>query len=900
MDLTRRGGQHIRVPRGDETIPGRILRAVEIADGVRWRLLHLGRADEVIGYAALVDRALAWAAHLRVYGARPGDRVVILRSHGLHLYAAFVGSLLGGFVPAIFAPPSEKFSRALFFETIDRLLENAAPRLLVIEPSLVPDVAGRIAGLPDVGLVSAPPDEAVAPSDALPPAARPDDVAFLQYSSGTTGLKKGVAVSHRALLRQVDAYADAIGLDERDVIASWLPVYHDMGLVACLLMPLVRPTSLVAMSPLEWVRRPSMLWRAVSDHRATLCWLPNFAYNFMAQRVRADEIEGVDLSGLRGVVNCSEPVLASSQRVLLERFGPHGLRPEALAASYAMAENTFAATSAGFPGPPVEERIDAAVFAREGRAAPAADGAPAREMVGSGRALPGVEVSIRDADGRPVPDRTVGEIVLRSPFLLDGYFRNPEVTAAALRDGALRTGDLGYLAEGELFVAGRMKEILIVGGVNIYPQDVEAAAGACPGAIPGRCAAFGIPNPETGTEDLILLVETAVTDPERRRALAASIRTAVAERVEVSPRDVRLLPERWLQKSSSGKISRGANRDRYLEMIRDETDRVRGGAATSGAASLDVVDAIRACVRRVLDSNPATRGAAPADTDPLLSSGLVDSFGVATLLADVERACGFRIPDEALRDPARIDTVAAIAALVSGAPAPPRALSPTPAVAGPSERVVDRSSLPRTARRGSPFWTLLYRFLFRRMGVRCGPGLKVLGPLLLRLEGGPGRLEIGANVCLMPMVDFKIRENGRIVLRDGVFLDTGVRLLAARDAVVEIGARTAIGSNSTVSGGADVVIGRDCLFGAGCVLHSSEHRFEGPGPIFDQGYVHAPVSIGDDVWLASLITVELGAKIGRGAVIGAHAHVRGAIPPYSICLGQPARPVRWRRSPEGD
>jgi acyl-CoA synthetase (AMP-forming)/AMP-acid ligase II len=343
-----------------DTIPRRLWRNNETGNLENaLRLLYMDRKDESLDYRTLISKAGGWRALYSASGLQTGDRIAIILRHSAALYASFIGAILGGFVPSLFAFPSPKFSKEEYFRTIGLLVDNAQCRLLVTYPELKKELEAENGILPGGVRIDAPEtvQEASIEKDELPDD-DPDSIAFIQYSSGTTGLKKGVAISHRALLWQVDRYADAIRLGPEDVIVSWLPTYHDMGLIACLMLPILKKTRLVAMSPFDWVKRPGMWPKAVTEHRGTLSWMPNFAYNFMARSVPLQELKGCDLSSVRGLVNCAEPILAESHRALLDRLGPFGLREGALCVSYAMAENTFAVTSSGFGEKLVEEVIN--------------------------------------------------------------------------------------------------------------------------------------------------------------------------------------------------------------------------------------------------------------------------------------------------------------------------------------------------------------------------------------------------------------------------------------------------------------------------------------------------------------------------------------------------------------
>ena len=848
-------------------------------------LLHADQAAESFSYGALLARAAAWAGLYRARGLGVGDRVVVVLRHSVDLYAAYLGALVAAMVPAMFAHPSPKLAEREYFRTVGTLLENSRARLIVTYPELAPKFAPLLASLPTFDGAVVPddlPQELAEIADAVATAA-PDDPACLQYSSGTTGLKKGVVISHRALLWQLRAYGAAIGATERDVIVSWLPLYHDMGLIACFFLPIVLRSRLVAMSPFDWVRRPAMWAEAVSEHRGTLSWLPNFAYNFMARNVAKDG--AYDLASLRGVVNCSEPVLAASHDAFLERFASYGFTPEALAVAYAMAETTFAATSAGFGRAPAEDWIDGALFARTGRARTVALDAPgARRLVSSGRALAETEIAILDDSASELGDRRLGEIALRSPCLFAEYDGNPAATAAVLQDGRYLTGDLGYRANGELFVVGRKEDMIIVGGQNVYPQDIEVLLAGVAGVIAGRAVAIGVEDPESGTEKLVVLAETEI-DAAGHDDLKHRIHRRIAEASEVVPADIRLVAPKWLKKSTSGKLSRNANRARYLEL-----------AAADRPAGDDLRDKLRRAVLTEIRRLPSAAAGQIGDDQALISSGLIDSFGIVNLLQAIEAATGVTIPDAVAAEVAAIDSITSLVETVGRLQQGTAPLAPV----GPVPTSADDIQLWAADYAGTPrykpgFWTWYYKLVFRRFGIRYGRGLRVLGPLLLRLDGNPRNIELGDNVLLMPWVDLKVREEGKIILGHGAVLDTMVRLVAANDARLQLGDRAQIGIASVINAGADVIIGRDTVTAGYCSIIASEHKFDSRTSIMSQGYCHDPVYIGADVWLAANVLIRRGSRIGDGAVIAAQAVVKRDVPAFAVVAGNPARIIKSRR-----
>ena len=379
-------------------------------------------------------------------------------------------------------------------------------------------------------------------------------------------MQKGVALSHQAVLNQVSTYADVLHIDPKtDVLVSWLPLYHDMGLIAGFLMPILYGLPLVLMSPFDWVRAPYRLMQAISQYKGTLVWLPNFAYNFCATKIRPRHMEGVDLSSWRLVTNCSEPMRQDSQQLFLEAFQPYGFKASALGTSYAMAENTFAVTQGGVDGPVRMDPVDRDAVQTERIARPAVEGQPVINMVSAGPPIPNTQVKVVDADGNALPERHIGEIALFSNCMLTEYYHRPDETEKAFIDGWYLTGDYGYMADGEVYISGRKKDLIIVGGKNVYPQDLERIAYTIPGVHPGRAVAFGIFSQKMGTEQVVLVAEVDTDDEDEKQRIANDIRQTITQDSAVALRHVHLVEDGWIVKTSSGKTARLANRDKFLE-----------------------------------------------------------------------------------------------------------------------------------------------------------------------------------------------------------------------------------------------------------------------------------------------------------------------------------------------
>jgi fatty-acyl-CoA synthase len=557
------------------SLPQRLQQLYETAGGrPALHMLAAGAPDVTVTYRDLLCGAAGNAAALQAAGIQPGETVILILQHSRALVDSFFGAILHGAIPSILPFLTEKLSPDQYRRSLAALIEINQPAAVITYPGFLADVPDAIPAGSSV--------RSVLMADSIQPAAEvkfaalrgmsrsPEDIVLLQHSSGTTGLQKGVALSHRAVFNQLGHYGAALRLNPSDRVVSWLPLYHDMGLIAGFLMPILEGIPLVLMSPFDWVRAPARLLQAVSQYRGTLSWLPNFAYNFCARKIRDRDLEGVDLSSWRAISNCSEPMLFRSHQLFLDKFKSRGLRPDALATCYAMAENVFAVTQGGVGAPVTVDVISQRGFLTERRARPAAGGEPAMNMLSCGRPIAGTEVKVLDDHRADLPERTLGEIALRSDCMLTEYYHRPDATGSAFHEGWYLTGDLGYIADGEVYVTGRKKDLIIVGGKNVYPQDLEALGSEVAGIHPGRVVAFGVMDEETGTEEVVLVAEME-EEPAgggeasgRADELAEEIRRRVSRGSDIVLRSVKVVGRGWLLKTSSGKIARGANRDKYL------------------------------------------------------------------------------------------------------------------------------------------------------------------------------------------------------------------------------------------------------------------------------------------------------------------------------------------------
>jgi 1-acyl-sn-glycerol-3-phosphate acyltransferase len=546
-----------------------------LVDVLRWHAEHapdrvhlLLRLDDAgeqpITYGELWARARAVAGGLRARGVERGESVALMLRTEPGFFDAFFGVLLAGAVPVPIYPPARPGHLEEYAARQVRILDNARARLLVTFPE-VEHVAGflraRVRSLRGVVTLA----RLAAGAPAAPPALGPDDAALIQYTSGSTGDPKGVLLSHANLLANIRALGRALDVGPDDVCVSWLPLYHDMGLMGLWLGPLYHGVPAVVLPPLAFLARPVRWLRAISAHRATISAAPNFAFDLCARRIAEGELDGLDLASWRLAMNGSEAVSVETIERFTRRFAPRGFRAGAMCPVYGLAESSVGLTLSPPGAGPRVDRVRRAAFERERRAEPAATGEPSPLVfVSCGAPLPGHDVRIVDAAGVELPDRVEGRVEFRGPSVTAGYFRNPAATAAVLHEGWMDSGDLGYRAGGQLYVTGRRKDVIIKAGRNLYPQEVEELVGDVPGVRRGCVAAFGIGDAAIGTERLVVVAETRATAPDARARLEAVVRERVVDALGLPPDTVVVAHPGSVLKTSSGKIRRSATREAWL------------------------------------------------------------------------------------------------------------------------------------------------------------------------------------------------------------------------------------------------------------------------------------------------------------------------------------------------
>jgi fatty-acyl-CoA synthase len=536
------------------------------AQGQKGFNFHDARADLVRAYSfsELAADARRHAAHFIAEGVQPGDRIALIAETGAGFAAAFFGAIYAGALPVPLPLPTSFGGREAYVDQIRVQLTSCDPLMLLSPPGLhdiVKDAATGLCAAHDW-------DEwfsGEAPDVALPKA-KPTDIAYLQYSSGSTRFPHGVAVTHEALLANLSAHATCTHAAEGDRVVSWLPWYHDMGLVGCMLAPMSNQVSVDYLATEDFARRPlSWLTLISRNPDASLSYSPTFGYDICARRISPSipVAERYDLSRWRVAGNGADMIRPEVMQAFVDTFAPAGFKASAFLPSYGLAEATLAVTIM-----PVGEGIQCDLIDERtlsGATEPRADHrlpTRYRAIVNCGKAVPGLTIEVRDENGRILPDRKIGRVFVKGLGIMAGYFRDPEATAACMKDGWLDTGDMAYMKDGSLYIVGRAKDMIIINGKNHWPQDIEWAIEQLPGFKAGDIAAFSVTTP-SGEEAPAVLVQCRTSCNDERIKLRDAIKTKVKAITGMSC-VVELVPPRTLPRTSSGKLSRSKARLQYL------------------------------------------------------------------------------------------------------------------------------------------------------------------------------------------------------------------------------------------------------------------------------------------------------------------------------------------------
>ncbi len=564
-----------------------VIRDNSVYTGHAHTFVRMDGSERVVSYPELWRWACQRASRFHELGLRKGDRVALILPEPDTFVLAFIGALTGGLVPVPMYPPMTLAKMEAYGETVRHILQASGAKALVTVPGLEPMLRQNLiaaAGREDVRVILDAELEGELPERAAPPCeVGLDDLAFLQFTSGSTRKPKGVMVTHSNLSANAHAIMfDGLAATPRDKGVSWLPLYHDMGLIGFVIAPVYAQVQVMFLPTLNFIRRPALWLEAIHRFRGTITFAPNFAFALATRAVSEEQAKDWDLSCLKALGCGAEPIQADTMRRFVERFAKHGLRAQAVLPCYGLAESTLAVSFAPLTEPMHSERLDKRAM-EQGRAAPA-NGGESLELVCCGRSFPGHAIAVRGEDGRALPDRVVGEVWLSGPSVTQGYFGHPEATAECWQDGWLRTGDLGYLVDGRLYVCGRAKDLIIVHGKNYYPQDVERVVSGVHGVRPDQCVAFARAGGD-GEECVVVAESLGGMDLHE---VQSAVKQRVRAELGLAVAEVVLIKKSTLPKTSSGKVRRRETKarleDGMLELMTVRKVAVPAARASSPAA----------------------------------------------------------------------------------------------------------------------------------------------------------------------------------------------------------------------------------------------------------------------------------------------------------------------------
>ena len=519
---------------------------------------------EIITYQQLKQGASKVAGGLQERGLRPAEPVSIMLPSGPDYFYSFYGILMAGGIPVPIYPPARPSQLEDHMRRHARILSNCLANILITVPE-----AKRVAQLlkshvPSLQHIVSVSEFTESSHISTPPVLSTNDIAFIQYTSGSTGNPKGVVLTHANLLANIRAMGEVVNAGPKDVFVSWLPLYHDMGLIGAWLGSLYYAAYFVVMPPLSFLARPERWLWAIHHYRGTLSASPNFGYEYCLRRLKDEDLKGLDLSSWSAAFNGAEAVSPETIQNFDQRFAAFGFNTRAMMPVYGLAESSVGLAFPPLGRGPLIEHIERSTFMHSGHAKPIqGEDKNALKFVSNGSPLPKHQIRIADPAGHELPEHQEGRLEFRGPSSTSGYYRDAKKTQELFDEDWLDSGDLAYIANGEVYVTGRIKDIIIRAGRNIYPHELEEAVGNIPGIRTGRVAVFGSEDPITGTERLIVMAETRSTDPAEQEKLYTEINTLASDLTGAPPDEIVLAPPNTVLKTSSGKIRRAASREVY-------------------------------------------------------------------------------------------------------------------------------------------------------------------------------------------------------------------------------------------------------------------------------------------------------------------------------------------------
>tara|TARA_Y100000816_G_scaffold291201_1_gene281873 strand:- start:34893 stop:37556 length:2664 start_codon:yes stop_codon:yes gene_type:complete len=834
-----------------------------------------------------------------------GDLVVIILKESLDLFGSFIAAILHGATPAFYAYPSPKQLPDLFIERFNDLAANNNIKLLLgfeeVCNLLNQNSNENNYKIVDVNNITYDENFAINIQN--------KNKSFVQFSSGTTAHKKGIEISELSLLNQVKSYSKHVQFHEKSKVASWLPHYHDMGLIACMLMPLLEQIEILMFSPFEWVANPGEFLRKVDEHKCTHTWQPNFALGHMIKSIPIEKTQDYDLSSIEYLACCSEPVLYDTINTFVHHFELSKINKTSLKNCYAMAENTFAMSASSHDQIKFLS-IDYEKFKNYGEIIIDKNG---YKIASAGLPLNNNSIKIFDQRNKELDEGKVGYIFIKSDSLFDGYYNNQKLTDESFYNNWFNTGDLGFFYGGELYVTGRKKEIIIVAGENIYPQDIEKVINNSDGCIEGRNVAFGIQDNRVGTEKVIVIAE--IYEKEKNIININAIKKEIFNLLNIVISEIILVPHKSLVKSTAGKISRHLNKEKYISGDFDKFENKNSLDNVHGSANI-----LQGIINNVSIGN---NNIIQNDTE-LFENGIIDSFGFSNLILQIESEFSVKIRDELL-DYENFKTIDTIINTLSNLSSETNsgdklnldqshsnsidALNLKEKIKSQiyqqkedhgnmkEEKInqkIKKFLLQSTLRLKLIIPNTIFIYLINLFGVKIGKNTTFEGKVDFKVRGILSNIIIGENVKIGKNFSIRNREKGKIIIKNNCYIDDNVRIIAAKDGIVEIGEGTSIGTNTIINSGGVFKCGQFCLIGSNVNINSSDHELKPSKYIKMQPYKYGKIIFDDDVFVASGVSILMNTILKKGVVISSNSLVSGETESFSIYAGIPAKLIRKR------
>lgn len=824
------------------------------------------------------------------------NNIVCIEKQSIDLFVFFISCLLNKKKPCFYSYPSPKQNEKQFFLSVKKtLLENDLKHIITFDDNFFRKINYAKEGIKIYNLKNYYKKKNYSFNFNKFYNYSPSKK-FLQFSSGTTGHKKVMQVDTDKLVNHFKNYNTNIKLDSKSTIVSWLPHYHDMGLIACMLMPIYYNSKIYMMSPFDWVRNPLILFRKIDEMLGTHVWLPNFAFGVISKALdnSANDNKNFDLSSLKCLTSASEPVIYEIVKNFNKISKFTNYNPKVFKNLYGMAENIFAISTTNKDFKFLDINYNSL---KKGRVQLKNSD---YKIASAGPAIKSTKIKIVSKK-KKLKDLELGEVYIKSSHMMDGYLRNGKLEKIS---EWLKTGDLGFSYLKDMYITGRTKDIIIVGGENINPIDIEKILNEQKNLIKGRNLAFGIYDKNYHTEKVIVLAETEKENLTEKQI--SKIKTTIFNQLNINIDKFIVLKKNTLYKSTAGKISRTINKEKYLNnsfFLKNIDNKVKKKVLKK--------ENLFKLVRNISNGKNFT-----VKTN-LFEDGILDSFNFVELTIGIEKIFNIKIPQEDLQFE-NFKSIERINQFLQSNNENHNFKINEKNIGYIKSKKILLNTIKKNHKKIyntkntdtnklSIFKNILIKILkipinkgflnqiiLKILGVNIGKKVKFNGAINLKIRGPIKNIKIGSNIDIGNNIDLRVRENGKICIEDHCYFDDNIRIVSSKNGLVKICEGVSIGKNTIINGGGDITIKTLSMIGSNVNINSSEHMNNKNRPIKSQGYYYDPVKIGEDVWIGSGASILKGTTIENGSIISSNSLISGNIKGFSVYSGVPAKFIRMR------